>query len=316
MHVLLTGAFGNLGLNTLHHLLAQGHSVTCLDLDNPRNRKVAAGIDGNIRIVWGDITKADSVREAVRGCDAIVHHAAMLPPATDLFPEKAWQVNVEATQLLARTLAASKPDGVFVYPSSLTVFGVTQDREPPRKVTERVAPSDEYTRAKVACEEMLQASKINYVILRVGVAISVDHSKAGLDVLRSQFAVRPDNRLEFVHPDDVALACANALTRPAAWRNIWLIGGGKTCQIHQRDMINGVFGAAGFRFDDSAFGNEAFYTDWLDTSESQRVLQFQQHSWQQFTADAAHQLRWVRRLLWPLRLPLNWLVKKVLSPTS
>ncbi len=314
MHVLLTGAFGNLGLNTLHHLLAQGHSVTCLDLDTPRNRKTADSIDGNIRVVWGDITQAKTVREAVRGADAIVHHAAMLPPATDLFPEKAWQVNVEATQLLIATLKASKPDGVFVYPSSLTVFGVTQDREPPRRVMEPVNPTDEYTRAKVACEEALRNSGLNYVVLRVGVAIGLDHSKAGLDVLRSQFAVNPDNRLEFVHPDDVALACANALTRPAAWKRILLLGGGKSCQIRQRDMINGVFGAAGFRFDDSAFGDEPFYTDWLDTRESQSVLEFQRHSWADFTEEAAHQLRWLRRALWPLMPLLNWLAKKVLSP--
>lgn len=314
MHVLLTGAFGNLGLNTLHHLLAQGHSVTCLDLDTPRNRKVAAGIDGNIRIVWGDITHPDTVREAVRSADAIVHHAAMLPPATDLFPEKAWQVNVEATQLLITTLKASKLDGVFVYPSSLTVFGITQDREPPRRVMEPVNPTDEYTRAKVACEEALRKSGLNYVILRVGVAIGLDHSKAGLDVLRSQFAVAPDNRLEFVHPDDVALACANALARPAAWKRILLLGGGKSCQIRQRDMINGVFGAAGFHFDDSAFGNEPFYTDWLDTRESQSVLEFQRHSWADFTDEAAHQLRWLRRALWPLMPLLNRLAKKLLSP--
>ncbi|HEY9035097.1 MAG TPA: NAD(P)-dependent oxidoreductase [Pseudomonadales bacterium] len=314
MHVLLTGAFGNLGLNTLHHLLQQGHSVTCLDLDNPRNRKIADTIDGNIRIVWGDITQAAVVREAVRGADAIIHHAAMLPPATDLFPEKAWRVNVEATQQLINTLKATKPDAVFVYPSSLTVFGYTQDREPPRRVIEDTHPTDEYTRAKVACEEALINSRLNYVILRVGVAIGLDHSKAGLAVLRSQFAVAPDNRLEFVHPDDVALACANALTRPAAWQRILLLGGGQDCQIRQRDMINGVFGAAGFYFDDSAFGDEPFYTDWLDTRESQHILEFQRHSFTDFATEAAHQLRWLRRLLWPLRPLLNWAAKKLLSP--
>ena len=79
-------------------------------------------------------------------------------------------------------------------------------------------------------------------------------------------------------------------------------------------MINGVFGAAGLRFDDSAFGDEPFYTDWLDTRESQRVLEFQHHSWEQFTTEAAHELRWVRRALWPLRPLVNWLAKKTLAP--
>lgn len=316
MHVLLTGAFGNLGMTTLRLLLAQRHTVTCLDLDTPHNRKTAASVESDIRIVWGDITHADTVRDAVRGCDAVIHHAAILPPATEKIPEKAWAVNVTATELLANTLRATKPHAVFVYPSSLTVFGLRQDQEPPRRITETPVATDEYTRHKLACETMLAASGLNWVVLRVGVAIGLSHAHASLETLRMMFAVHPDNRLEFVHPEDVALACVNALTCQEAWQKVLLLGGGPGCQIRQRDLINGVFGAVGLRFGDDAFGREPYYTDWLDTRESQRLLQFQRHTFDEFRAEAAHELRWVRWLLWPLRPLAVWAMKRLMSPRT
>lgn len=316
MHVLLTGAFGNLGLATLGLLLKQGHSVTCMDLDTPANRKRAAAVDGNLRFVWGDVTQPDTVREAVRGAEAVIHHAALLPPMTERFPDKAWAVNVGATELLAKTLRATCPQAVFVYPSSLTVFGQTQDRDPPRRSTEPVVASDEYTKHKIACETLLAESGLNWVVLRVGVSIGLAHAKAELETLRAMFAVHPDNRLEFVHPQDVALACVNALDCPAAWQKVLLLGGGPGCQIRQRDMINGVFGALGLHFDDRAFGRSPYYTDWLDTRESQKLLQFQQHRFDDLRREAAQRLRWARRLLWPLRLPLAWIMKKLLSPKA
>jgi len=39
MNVLLTGAFGNVGLSTLEELLRQGHQVRCFDLKTRANEK-------------------------------------------------------------------------------------------------------------------------------------------------------------------------------------------------------------------------------------------------------------------------------------
>ena len=68
MKVLLTGAFGNLGSDTLEALLAKGeHDVRCFDLKNPRNEKIMKRLSGkgSFEIVWGDITDAGMTDKAI-----------------------------------------------------------------------------------------------------------------------------------------------------------------------------------------------------------------------------------------------------------
>jgi len=40
MKVLLTGAFGNIGLSAIEELVRQGDKVRCFDLKNKRNEKI------------------------------------------------------------------------------------------------------------------------------------------------------------------------------------------------------------------------------------------------------------------------------------
>lgn len=75
MRVLLTGAFGNLGLPTLRELLRRGHEVRCFEVPSRRTRKRAAEFGKQIEVIWGDIRDARQVHEAVAGQQAIVHNA-------------------------------------------------------------------------------------------------------------------------------------------------------------------------------------------------------------------------------------------------
>ncbi|HBZ70343.1 MAG TPA: NAD(P)-dependent oxidoreductase, partial [Deltaproteobacteria bacterium] len=75
MKVLLTGALGNIGSNTVDALLAEGHDVVAFDLDSRRARKLAARFDERVHVAWGDITDPASVRAALDGMDAVVHLA-------------------------------------------------------------------------------------------------------------------------------------------------------------------------------------------------------------------------------------------------
>lgn len=51
----------------------------------------------------------------------------------------------------------------------------------------------------------------------------------------------------------------------------------------------------------SAFGREPYYTDWMDTTESQQLLQFQQLGLDGYKKELAHKWRYLRILLWPFR---------------
>jgi nucleoside-diphosphate-sugar epimerase len=54
MRVLVTGAFGRLGLKGIERLLKEGHSVIAFDVSNRRNRKAARRFEERIRVLWGD----------------------------------------------------------------------------------------------------------------------------------------------------------------------------------------------------------------------------------------------------------------------
>ena len=80
-----------------------------------------------------------------------------------------------------------------------------------------------------------------------------------------------------------------------AWNKVLLIGGGKTCQITNRELINGLFDRLGIgALPDRAFAPQYLYGDWLDTEESQRLLDFQRHSYDDFLAEVSQNLGFKR----------------------
>jgi nucleoside-diphosphate-sugar epimerase len=308
VRVLVTGAFGTLGRAGVRALVARGHRVRCLDVPTPANRRAAHR--ERVEIAWGDVRDPATVRAAVAGQEAVLHAAAVLAPASERDPARSWAVNVEGTRALVAALAAAAPDALLVYPSSVTVFGADPSRTTPVHAGDPVVATDHYTRQKLACEEIVRASRLRWVVLRVGVAVDPTARRMDLAALRMLFDVAPDNRLEYVHPDDVARAQANALERPEAWGRTLLIGGGARCRVRHRDLVQALFEALGLAPPPrEAFGDLAYYTDWMDTAESERLLAYQRRSFDDFRAEMAVSLAPLRRLLRPARpLVRRWLL--------
>lgn len=301
--MLLTGAFGNLGCYVLDLLLERGYQVTCFDLPNKANQKAAEKYQGRVEIVWGDIRDTLVVNPLVANKTGVIHLAAMLPPATDDLPELSWQVNVESTRNLLTAISEQEGTPVFVFASSFTVFGMQQPGEAPRKPSDPITASDNYTKQKVACEEAIQAHSKPWAILRVGVSIDARLQHADKRLIRAMLEVTPDSCLEYVHPADVAIALVHAVEREAAWRKVHLIGGGKNCQVLQRDLVNTALGAAGLVFSDAELGDKLYYTHWMDTEETQRILEFQHHSFDDFREAMFKQMKWIRLLVKPIAYP-------------
>jgi nucleoside-diphosphate-sugar epimerase len=277
-----------------------------VDLPSARNRRAAKVQRGRVELAWGDIRETAWLSSQLQDVAAVIHLAALLPPATENRPELAEAVNVTATKRLVDLLARSPGDPLFLYPSSLTVFGLTQGRTPPRKSTDPAVATDAYTRHKLAVEAHLAASPISWVVFRIGVSVDSRTLSADASVLRKMVAVRADNRLEYVHPQDVALAMVNALEKKdAVKRRTLLIGGGRSCQVTQSIFLGAAIGALGLRWSEHHHGSDEYYTDWLESDESQRLLDYQRRSFDDYRLEMAQRLRWPRWLLWPLRPLLN-----------
>ena len=313
MRVLVTGAFGNLGQLVLEQLLADGHQLRCTDLDAPHQRHLAMPYAGRCEIVLGDITDCSQHPALVSGMDAIVHLASLLPPATEQLPDIARRVNVTAScSLIDQAQQLTQPP-LFIFPSSVTVFGHSQRQSPLRKSDDKVVATDQYTQHKLSVESYLKASTIPWVIMRVGVSVDARTTRTEREVLRKLLAIHPETPLEYIHPRDVALAISRAIDCREAQGKTLLLGGGKDCQIDQRQFINTAFDALGLPLPMRVHGIENFYTHWMDTRESQALLDYQQHSFEDYQQEMRDLFATARRCLWPLRPLLRPLLPPLLK---
>jgi nucleoside-diphosphate-sugar epimerase len=307
MKVLVTGALGNIGEHTAAALLEEGHEVVALDLDSPRSRKVAPELDRRVRLVWGDITDASSLGAALDGVDAVVHLAAHLVP--EKAPDLARRVNVDATRSLVALMEASATARRLVFASSQGIFGNVQDREPPLRVDTPVSPTDEYGRHKIACEQAIRESALNWTILRLAVVpptrlIGYSHDPS------QAFEFSADGRLEFIHPADAGTAFARAVVCGEAASKILYIGGGEKCRMRNLQFTNELMNAIGI----GSLPAEAFVRtevprfsgDWVDTEESQRLLHYQRRGFDELKADMRRNLGAIAPLIRLLRPVVTW----------
>ena len=307
MRVLVTGAYGNIGASSVRELRRQGHEVRAFGRPSRANRRVAASFGPRVELRWGDVRDPSAVARAVEGQDAVVHMAYILPPVADDHPALAEEVNIGGTRNVIEAACAQAVPPRLLFASTFDIFGFTQDHPPPRRVTDPVAATDAYTRHKIEGERMVRESGLGWTILRFAdvppLAMRSPHP--------IMFRIPLQTRFEVLHTDDAALAVANALASDAVWGRVWLIGGGPTCQIHYRDYLGRMLDVMGIgRLPETAFGHQPFSTDWIDTTESEALLRYQRHTFEQIIADIAARIGWRRRLI-PLVRPLarQWILR-------
>ena len=195
---------------------------------------------------------------------------------------------------------------VLVFASSLSVCGPREPGGPPLTSEDPAVGTDHYTSHKAECERMIQASGLPHVIFRIGVSVGLQMSAEDLspDVFRVLFGIDPKARLEWVHPEDVALAQARAIAAPAALGKVLMIGGGEGCRLTFEEFYGKMFEATGVgRFPREAYGSGAYYCDWLDTTESQALLRYQRIRFDEFIEALRRATRFTRgptRLASPL----------------
>ncbi|MFM8426351.1 MAG: NAD-dependent epimerase/dehydratase family protein [Chloroflexota bacterium] len=299
MKILLTGATGNVGGHVLPLLLKRGHHVRCLVFDSNNERKIVQGWKHKPEVVWGDIQDERVVESALGGVEAVVHLAAIIPPMTDQNPRLAYGVNVNGTRNLVNAASKQAKRVRFIFTSTYDVYGNTQDLTPPRKVTLPVNPQEEYARHKVEAEKIIQSGNVDWCIFRLASAIPVEMSTKYQSMM---FDVPLDDRLEYIHPADAALAICNAVEHAEVWGKVLHLGGGPGCQLRERDIVQGAFEAIGIgALPEKYFNTQHYYTDWLDTEESQRLLNYQRHTFNDHLEGLKKSLGWQIPLIKLLR---------------
>lgn len=313
MNILLTGAFGNIGTSTLEELVKQGHTVRCFDLKTRANERTARRFRGQVEVMWGDLRRPEDVAAAVRDQGIVVHLAFIIPKmsATGVEsedrPDWAREINVGGTRNLLNAMKAlPNPPGI-IFSSSYHTYGRTQDQPPPRTVSDPLCPIEHYSHHKVECEQMVKASGLDWAILRLSATLPL-----AIKLDPGMFDVPLDNRMEYTHTRDVGLAIANATSSEEAWGRILLIGGGKRCQYYYREIVQRILDATEVgMLPEAAFGSTPFPTDWVDTTESQRLLNYQRRDLGHYVEEMVALLGYRRHLIRLFRpIVRRWLLRK------
>ena len=273
--VLVTGSCGNIGAHVVDSLVQRGYGVRGIDLDTRKNRKTAERWRDRVDMCFGSICKEAQVADVVSGMDHVIHLAAVVPPATDVDQAMSYAVNVVATRSIVTACEAQPKPPRLTFTSTAAIWGRNDEVEGPRRADEEIFPSDNYTRQKAECETMVRGSSLDTVIFRIAMTPPVALGALSPFV----FDMHPDMRVEFTHPRDQALGIVNSLVigERVVGRTLCL-GGGAHNRYRYREFMNMVFGAMGVPpLPRSAFGDALFMTDWVDSEESQALLDYQRH---------------------------------------
>ncbi len=203
---LVTGGSGYFGSLLVRRLVAEGHEVRILDLNDADDRP--AGVE----FVRGDIRDRATVADAVDGVDIVFNNVAQVPLAKDAALLRT--VNVDGTALL---LDAARHAGVakVVHTSSSAVFGIPASN--PVLPSTVPSPVEAYGHAKLAAEwACLDAAAHGLDVSIVRPRTILGHGRLGIFGILFDWIAdgadvvvlgRGDNRYQFVHADDLAEVC-------------------------------------------------------------------------------------------------------------
>lgn len=295
MKIFLTGAYGNIGFSTLNELLNRKHDVHTFDLPTSDNQNKAKSIAvSHLTTHWGDIRDQKAVNQAFERAkpDVVIHLAFVIPPTVDEQPELARSVNLDGTRHIIDGAKALSPQPRFLFASTFDLYGRTQSQPPPRKVTDPIVASDDYTAHKLQGEEWVRDSGLTWCIFRFA-----DVPMMSLrDPHPIMFEIPLANRMEVLHTRDAAVAVANGVESADVWGKVFNIGGGKSCQVTYEQYLDTLLGAMGIGggLAPEAFTTEEYLTDWLDTTDSQALLKYQKHSFQDVIDELTKIAGWKR----------------------
>ena len=277
-HILITGGAGSVGRQLAGMFLAEGRPVRIFDL--PFMDFSGLEDEPNVEIVKGDITDKESVYEAVRNVGGILHLAALLPPASERDRDKTFAVNVEGTRNIVEALKSHGSKATLVFTSSISTYGDTSKESDPIKITQPQNAIDIYAESKIAGEKVLIGSGVNFVILRIA-SIAVP---AFLEP-PEPWPFTSDQRVEMVHRDDVADAIKSSVGTAEAVGNVFNIAGGSTWRLAGKNYVEDFFNFMGAPVEMAVYREEPGWNDWYDTVESQKILNYQNRSYDFYSGE-------------------------------
>lgn len=157
MKTLVTGADGFIGSHLVERLVRLGYDVRAFTFYNSQNSwgwldHCASDVSGEFEVVCGDIRDSYGVLNAMRGCDAVLHLAALIAiPFSYQSPASYVDTNVKGT---LNVLQAAQSIGVskVINTSTSEVYGTA--RYVPIDETHPLIGQSPYSATKIAADQL------------------------------------------------------------------------------------------------------------------------------------------------------------------
>jgi nucleoside-diphosphate-sugar epimerase len=263
--VALFGSSGTMGIKAFEELWKRKDDFNIAILVRPskKNKKLfrsyekKAGIKSiasvgvveksGFKIVWGDATNYEDVKETIRGVDWVLSCMALISPTADYCQQEAHAVNTEGVRNIV-TAIESEPNGSqrikYIHTSSVATTG---DRMGPvrwGRIGDPVFPSiyDYYTVTKIAGERIILESSLKYwVILRMTFIMPTNFAKVYSLIDPILFHMPLQSTMENTTDRDAGYGIVNALDIPENsdfWRRVYNFGGGSEMQCTAYEYLN------------------------------------------------------------------------------
>ncbi len=208
---LVTGASGFIGGHLVRALADSGAEVTCLVRPHSDCSQL---VEFAPRLVYGDVTDAESLQDAFRGIEVVYHLAGA---TKSLRRRDLERTNKEGVRNVAMACARQPNPPILVHISSLAAGGPALEGRP-RKEADGTQPVSNYGHSKLAGEQAARAlaGDVPLTILRPPIVLG-EADRDGLNmfdsIARWNLHLVPgltDERFSVIHGDDLAWAMISA----------------------------------------------------------------------------------------------------------
>ena len=155
MKILVTGSSGFIGSHLSEYLVKRGHQVVAFDRYNSNNHYgwlEKSNYKNKIKFILGDIRDYDSVNKAMKGCNNIIHLAALIGiPYSYVSPTAYIKTNIEGTFNVLESAKNLKVKQVIVTSTS-EVYGTALSKK--LSENDELKAQSPYAASKIAADQL------------------------------------------------------------------------------------------------------------------------------------------------------------------
>ena len=305
--LLITGAAGTVGSALIEQALNRRDefTLTVFDLDTKNNRRKLEKYRRDLTILYGDIRNPDDTDIACQNQDAVIHLAALIPPASERDTLLAYQVNVAGTQHIIRSLETFSPGAFLCYASSISVYGDRLEN-PEIQVGDPVNSGfyDYYAQTKIEAETLIRQSRLDWTIFRLTAIMGVNNHK----VSPIMFHMPLETPIEIATPEDTARAFLEAVNNKSQlMEKIFNLSGGSFCRTTYKQFLNRsftLFGLGKLNFPANAFAKRNFHCGYyMDGDDLEAILHFRRDTLESYFRRVKRGIPGIRRFFTNLFSP-------------